>query len=89
MDLSEEQQELVSGGGPTAVFDFGVSKYGLNNVSAFETVAATPAGAVATGGITATELDVTAAKFLAGAAGFNQVPTLGTLGDVAGIIRSR
>jgi hypothetical protein len=78
MDLSEEQQELVSGGGPTAVIDFGFTDYDFNNVTAFENVAATPAGALAQGGISASQLDVTAAKFLFGQSGFPN-PTAVTL----------
>lgn len=82
VELSDEQEELISGGGPTAVFDIGYANFSVNNVVAEENVTATPRGSNAEGGIQATEIDSTALKFLVGQAGFNTAPNAGSLGDV-------
>lgn len=86
VDLSDEQEELISGGGPTAVFDVGLAKFSLNNVTALQSVSAGPNGANAEGGITATELETTAAKFLVGQAGFNTAPNVGGLGNLGDLL---
>lgn len=86
VELSDEQEELISGGGPTAVFDVGLATFDLNNVVAQENVTATLNGSNAQGGIQATEIESTALKFLVGQAGFNNAPSVGGLGDLGGIL---
>lgn len=88
VDLSDEQEELISSGGPTAVFDVGIANFTQNNVTALENVIAGPRGANAEGGIEAQEIDSTAIKFLAGAAGFPTVVSPGNLGNLGGILGS-
>ena len=83
VELSDEQEELISGGGPVAVLDLGIANFSLNSVTALEDVTATPNGSNAQGGIQAVEIESTAAKFLVGQAGFNSQPSAGTLSDIA------
>jgi hypothetical protein len=86
VELSDEQEELISGGGPTAVFDVGLAKFSLNNVTALESLTATPEGANTEGGVESTEIETTAAKFLVGQAGFDKAPRVGGLGGFGKII---
>jgi hypothetical protein len=86
VELSDEQEELISGGGPTAVFDVGLAKFSLNNVTALESLTATPEGANAEGGVESTEIETTAAKFLVGQAGFENAPKVGGLGGFGKIL---
>ena len=86
VELSDEQEELISGGGPTAVFDIGLASFSLNSVTALDNVTAGPNGANAQGGIQAQETESLAAKFLVGQAGFNSAPYAGNLGDVGKIL---
>jgi hypothetical protein len=86
VELSDEQEELISGGGPTAVFDVGLAKFDYNNVTALESLTATPDGANTEGGVEATEIETTAAKFLVGQAGFDYAPKVGGLGGFGKIL---
>lgn len=40
VELSDEQEELISGGGPTAVLDLGLASFSFNSVTALENVTA-------------------------------------------------
>ncbi|MBW4639029.1 MAG: CTB family bacteriocin [Gloeocapsa sp. UFS-A4-WI-NPMV-4B04] len=86
VELSDEQEELISGGGPTSVFDVGIADFSFNNVTALQDVTAGPNGANAVGGIEASEIDSTAIKFLAGGAGFPTAVNPGGLAGLSGVI---
>ena len=86
VELSDEQEELISGGGPVAVLDLGLASFSFNSVTALENVTAGPNGGNAQGGIQAEETESLAAKFLVGQAGFNSAPYAGNLGDVGKIL---
>ncbi len=86
VELSDEQEELISGGGPTSVFDVGIANFTFNSVTALEDVTAGPNGANAEGGIESSEIDSTAIKFLAGGAGFPTAVNPGSLAGLSGVI---
>lgn len=87
VELSDDQEELISGGGPTAVFDIGYANFTLNSVATEQNVTATPNGANAQGGVEATEIESTALKFLVGQAGFNNAPNVGNLSGLGSILK--
>lgn len=99
MDLSDEQQELVSGGGDVFAADLGLALFNFststNSITQIENVSAGMNGANAVGGQTVTEVDTevesAAAKLLLGGtqgqggnAGTAFDGGLGSLGSILG-----
>jgi hypothetical protein len=80
LDLSDEQQELVAGGGPTLGIVAEATKYITNQAPVYSIANAGPSNSTATGFAQPVQLESAAAQLSLGAAG---IPNLAVPGNLS------